>query len=231
MSPSCCPPSRCPAGDRVADHRQLHGAGHAGGRRLPGRRPAGRRRRARRTWGWTSARRPGRGRAGGDGPPGRGRAGGGVRADRRETGHGARGGAAVGGRRCHRCRCSPPSWPSTGWSINWWSATPAARRARFGAVLPHPGAGGGRAGPRGAVRRVADPPGRGGPRAARDRPGGRARGDGPAARTGRSAAGADRRRTGDTAALLRDLAAASSSDRHAVGRRSRRPTRSGTRWR
>ena len=49
---------------------------------------------------------------------------------------------------------------------------PARRRQRrpgVGAVLPDAGAGGGRAGPRGAVRLVADQPGRDGPRPARDR--------------------------------------------------------------
>ena len=84
---------------------------------------------------------------------------GGVRADRRDDRSGARGGVAVGGQQGHR----PGAHHLPGGRGSGAIGRPGRRRqrgTRVCAVLPHPGAGGGRAGPRGAVRLVADQPGR-----------------------------------------------------------------------
>ena len=158
MSPSCCPPSRCrPA---TGSRSSATPARWACWRSTPAWTPACRSPTARpldlgvrRQPG-----RPGRGGPGGGGPPGRRRAGGGVRAAGGDPRRGACGGAAGGGQPRPPSRWSPPSWPSTDWSSTWPCRRRRQRRSRLGAVLPHPGAGGGRAGPRGAVRRLAGPP-------------------------------------------------------------------------
>ena len=75
-------------------------------------------------------------------------------------GAGARGGAAGGGQPGHRAGAHHLPGRRRAGGAPGRAGRRRQRRARVGAVLPHPGAGGGRAGPRGAVRRVADPSGR-----------------------------------------------------------------------